>query len=112
MPRRDDRASLAHMREHAQEAVECVRSRKREDLESDRLLELALTRLIEIVGEAANRLSDEVRSQHSEIPWPQIIGMRNRIVHAYDEVDLDLLWDTVTLELPPLIAQLERLLKC
>lgn len=69
-------------------------------------------RLIEIVGEAANRLSDEVRSQHSEIPWPQIIGMRNRIVHAYDEVDLDLLWDTVTLELPPLIAQLERLLKC
>jgi uncharacterized protein with HEPN domain len=74
------------------------------------MLQLALARLMEIVGEAANRVSSETQRQHPEIPWPQIIGMRNRLIHGYDVVDYDLLWDTVREDLPPLISALEELL--
>ena len=99
------------MLQYAIEAVEMAIGQDRSDLDSDRQLELSLTRLIEIVGEAANRLSPDTRARHPSIPWPKIRGMRNRIIHAYDHVDLDVLWDTVTVELPPLIAELERVLR-
>jgi uncharacterized protein with HEPN domain len=71
---------------------------------------LALVRCIEIIGEAASRVSDAVRSQHSDIPWAEIIGMRNRLVHAYFDVDLERVCDTLALDLPPLIVQLEQVL--
>jgi uncharacterized protein with HEPN domain len=74
-------------------------------------LELALTRLLEIVGEAANRLSEDTRGKYAQIPWPQIIGLRNRLVHGYDAVDLDILWDIARQDLPPLIAALERIVE-
>lgn len=106
MSRREDEVRLGHMLEHAHEAVELCRARARADLDSDRLLNLALVRLIEIVGEAANRVSAQGRSQHPEIPWRQIIGMRNRIVHGYDEVDFDILWSVIQSDLPPLIQRL------
>jgi len=67
---------------------------------------LALTRLVEIVGEAANRVSQATQQASSHIPWPQITGMRNRLVHGYDVIDFDLLWDTVTHDVPPLITAL------
>ncbi len=76
-----------------------------------RVLQLALTRLVEIVGEAANRTSDATRQAHPDVPWPQIIGMRNRLIHGYDVIDYDLLWDTVTGDLPELIAVLERIVE-
>jgi uncharacterized protein with HEPN domain len=68
---------------------------------------LALTRLVEIIGEAANRVSEKTRQKNPQIPWPQIIGMRNRLIHGYDVVDLDLLWDTITNDLPPLVKSLQ-----
>jgi len=83
--------------------------RKREELDDNRMLQLALTRLVEIIGEAANRVSRETRKNHPEIPWPMIIGMRNRLAHGYDLIDLDLLWDTVVTDLPPLIELLEKI---
>ena len=108
MSKHDDRISLRDMLSHAREAVEILGDTTQEKLGSNRVLQLALTRLVEIVGEAANRVSPGARQERPEVPWPQIIGMRNRLVHGYDVIDLELLWDTVLTDLPPLIESLEK----
>jgi uncharacterized protein with HEPN domain len=110
MSKRDDHATLNDMLSHAREALELLGASSRQELERDRLKQLALTRLVEIVGEAANRLSAATQEAHPEIPWPQIVGMRNRLIHGYDVIDWDLLWDTVRSDLPPLIAALETII--
>ena len=111
MSRHDDRVSLLHMLDHAREAKEMTHGRQGSDLETNRMLQLALTRLVEIVGESASRISATTREKHPEIPWPDILGMRNRLVHAYDVLNLDLLWDTIETDFPPLIADLETIFK-
>jgi uncharacterized protein with HEPN domain len=98
------------MIDHSQKAITLSRGRKRSDLDEDLTFNLALTRLIEIVGEAANRVPEEFREDHSEIPWIEIIGMRNRLIHGYDEVDFDFLWNVVRNDLPRLIKQLNKIL--
>lgn len=110
MPAERDRGHLEDMLTHAREAMAAVAGRPREDLETDRFLNLALQRLVEVVGEAATRVSDELRQSHPELPWRQIIGMRNRLIHGYDLVDNDILWATVQYDFPELSAQLQRLL--
>ena len=110
MSKRDDRISLVDMLIHAREAVDLLGEASADELKSNRVMQLALMRLVEIVGEAANRVSLTTQQRHPEIPWPLIIGMRNRIVHEYDNVNLNVLWDTITNELPPLIGQLEAIL--
>jgi uncharacterized protein with HEPN domain len=65
---------------------------------------------IEIVGEAASRISEETRQQAPQMPWQDIVSMRNRLIHAYFDVDLDRVWDTVEGDLPFLMTQLEALL--
>ncbi len=110
MSRRNDRLSLQHMLDHASEAVELTSGQTRNDLEEQRLLQLALVRLVEIVGEAAGRVSKETQELHPEIPWPQIVSMRNRLIHGYDFVDHDILWKTVEEDLPPLIEMLVEIL--
>ncbi len=96
------------MLDHAIEAVDLIRGHKRADLDHDRKLNLALVRLVEIVGEAAARVTPTTRAQHPLIPWHDIVGMRNRVIHGYDEVDFDILWDVIELHLPPLITQLRK----
>ena len=86
-----------------------IREHTRADLDTDRKLNLALVRLVEIIGEPATRVTPEVRNRHPDVPWLDIIGMRNRIVHGYDEVDFDILWDVMELHLPPLITELQRI---
>jgi len=86
-----------------------VSGRVRADLDSDRMLLFALVRAIEIVGEAANKMSDEARTALPTIPWPAIVGMRNRLIHAYFEVDPQLVWQTATVELPALLPKLREL---
>lgn len=110
MTRHDPTVRLRHMLDHAREAVEMVRGRAQRDLDTDRMLELALVRLVEVVGEAASQVSREDQARFASIPWPQVVGMRHRLIHGYDTVDLKVLWDTVTVDLPPLIKALERLL--
>jgi uncharacterized protein with HEPN domain len=105
-----DRVRLDHMLEHAREAIMLTRGKTRADLDSDRVLNLALVRLLEIVGEAAGRVSEEECAQHLEIPWPQIVGLRNRLIHGYDAVDHDILWQIITGDLPPLVDALEAIL--
>jgi uncharacterized protein with HEPN domain len=104
-----DRVALRHMLDHAREAVELARGKSRADLDTCRILNLALVRLIEIVGEAAARVSADVKRNHPEVPWLQIIGMRNRLIHGYDSVDFDILWQIVDRDLPELITQLQVL---
>jgi uncharacterized protein with HEPN domain len=74
------------------------------DVAGDRVLTLALIKCIEIIGEAASRVSHETQAAHPEIPWPDIVGMRNRLIHVYFDIDLDRVHDTITSDLPPLIA--------
>ena len=76
--------------------------------ENDLMRQAAVMRQLEIMGEAARRLSEETRLELCEIPWRQIIGMRNRLIHGYDDVDLAIVWDSVQNDLPLLIAQLEK----
>ena len=108
MSRHDDSVSLQHMLDHAREAVAFIHNRSRSDLDADRMLSLALVRLAEIIGEAANRVSKPRRRRHPEIPWAQIVGLRNRLVHGYDTIDLDLLWQILTVDLLELITKLKK----
>ena len=100
---------LRHMLDHAREAVSLVKGKMRDDLDADRLLNLALVRLVEIVGEAAARFPRERWSLYPEIPWPQIVSLRNRLIHGYDSIDFDILWEIVTRDLPSLISHLEKI---
>jgi uncharacterized protein with HEPN domain len=107
MSRHDDRIRMRHMLDRAVEAVSLLRGRSREELDRDRMLELSLVRLVEIVGEAARCVAEETQIRNPAIPWRQIVGMRNRLIHGYDRVDLQILWDTIQDDLPPLIQALE-----
>jgi uncharacterized protein with HEPN domain len=107
---RDDLARLRHMIEFAQGALRFVRHRSREDLDQDQMLTLALIKAIETVGEAASKLSPEFRERHPELPWPSIMGMRHKLVHAYFEVNLDMVWHTTLYEIPSLIQALEKII--
>ena len=109
MTQHDDAVRLRHMLEHAREAVAMAKGKSRQALNEDRPLELSLTRLVEIVGEAAARVTHAGQELYSNIPWAEIIGLRNRLVHGYDAVDLNILWDIIELDLPPLIALLEQI---
>lgn len=110
MTQHNDDIRLQHMLDYSCKAVAMISGRERQDLDTDEMLCLALTRLVEIVGEAATRVSPAGQQRHGEIPWAQIVGLRNRLVHGYDAVDLDILWDIVQLDLPVLIESLQTIL--
>ena len=74
------------------------------------MLMLSLTRLLEIIGEAANGVSESFREEHKDIPWKKIIGMRNRLIHGYFDIDPDIVWETVKTDLPPLVSKLEKII--
>jgi uncharacterized protein with HEPN domain len=107
---KDDRIRLRHMLDAAHEAVTFVQHETRASLDSDRKLLLALVKDIEIIGEAASRVSEAFQQTSSEIPWARIVGMRNRLIHAYFDIDRETVWKTITEDLPPLIAELEKIL--
>jgi uncharacterized protein with HEPN domain len=109
--RKDDFIRLRHMCDAAIEARSFVSGKKRADLDRDRMLALSLVKCIEIIGEAAAQLTEDGRKDVPGIPWPSIIGMRNRLIHAYFDIDLDRVWDSVVDDLPPLIAELDRVLR-
>lgn len=110
MTRHDDVVSIRQMRDHAAEAVELARGRTRHDLDADRVFALALTRLLEILGEAAGRVSIATRTNSPGIAWSSIVGLRNRLIHGYDQVDFDILWEIVAHDLAPLVAELDSIL--
>ena len=81
----------------------------REEFQSDELRVLAIERLITILGEAAKQVSQEFRSRHPEIPWRQMAGMRDLVIHAYRTIDEDEVWKAISISIPTLIANLEPL---
>ena len=95
----------------SKEAINLSAEKTQAEIEKERLLNLGLVRLIEIVGEAAGRVSAEGLSKYRGIPWIQIIGMRNRLIHGYDNIDFGILYKTITEDLPPLVAELENILR-
>ena len=95
------------MLDAAKQAIEFTRGRSSADLYRDAQLALALTRLVEIIGEAAKNVSAETRATQPQIPWRAIAGTRDRLVHAYFDVDLEQLWQIVAVDLPPLAVALE-----
>lgn len=108
--RREDEYRMRDMLNHLREASDLVQGHTRQEIDSNRVLALALVRLLEVAGEAANRVTAEECSLHPEIPWPQIVSLRNRLIHGYDSIDYDILWQILIDDLPPLIANLERIL--
>lgn len=110
MSQHDDAVRLRHMLDAARKAVGLAAGRSREQVEADEIGQLALARLLEIVGEAAGKVSPAFRAAHPEMPWAEMGGLRNRLAHAYFDVDLDVLLDVVAKDLPPLILQVEGLL--
>ena len=106
----NDETRLKHMIEAAEKAMAFAHGKTRDDLDQDEVLCLALVRLLEIVGEAANRVSPQLRAQHQDVPWALIIGMRNRLIHGYDVIDPEILWQTLRQDLHPLISNLQTIL--
>lgn len=106
----EDQVRLRHMLDAAVEIQQYMQSSTREDLNHDRKLVHSLVRLLEIIGEAANQVSEELRESVPDIPWPVLIGMRNRLIHAYFSINLNVVWSTSTEDVPSLITELKTLL--
>lgn len=110
MSRGDDYIRIQHIIDAIDEATTFIQGRTKECLYLDRQLSLALIKLLEIIGEAANKVSPEFKSANSHIPWRQMIDMRNRLTHGYFDTDLGIVWKTVNSELPQLLNSLQSLI--
>lgn len=108
-PETDERAVLLDMLEFAREVVTFIQGRTRQDLDADRTLLRALERTLELVGECARKVPENVRSTHPDVPSKAIVGMRNIIAHEYGRVDPDQVWRTVHRDMPSLVSTLERI---
>jgi len=110
MSKRDPLLRLRHMRDFSRKALNLTAGQTKTEMENNETLRFALTHLVELVGEAASQVPPEVQKSYPQIPWPKIISMRNRLIHGYDYVDYDILWDAITTNLPQLLAQLDAIL--
>lgn len=106
----EDLIRIRHMRDAVTEALGFVKDKNMQDFADDRMLALAVIKELEIIGEAASKLTADFREKHPEVPWIDIVGMRNRLTHGYFDVDLDLVWVTVLEDLPQLQEQLVKIL--
>ncbi len=105
----EDVVRLRHLRDAAEKAIAYTGGRTRRDLDEDELLRLALTKLVEIVGEAAKQVSSATQAEHPDVPWSAAARMRDRLVHHYFDIDLDVLWKTTQDDLPALLAALPQI---
>ena len=111
MSQHDPIIRIRHMRAHAQEAIDLTTHMSPTAFRADRILQLATVRLLEVIGEAANRTPESVQAQHPQLPWRQMTGLRNRLIHGYDGVDLDIVWTILTTDLPPLVSALDAIIQ-
>ena len=106
---KDDTVYAGQMLDCARRATRLVTGKTRDDFDADEVLSLALTHLLQIIGEAARRVSPDFRLQHPNVPWAEVVGMRHRVVHDYLNIDQDIVWDVVNRDLQPLIVELARI---
>lgn len=107
----NDRVRIEHMVEAAEVIAGFVSGRGRDDLESDTMLLFAIVRALEIIGEAASKVSEDARAAAPDVPWADIVGMRNRVVHAYWDVNRTIVWTAATEEVPGLLVTLRAVLR-
>jgi uncharacterized protein with HEPN domain len=107
----EDSLYLAHMLETARKAAGKVSGMDFQRFLADENLQLACVHLVQVIGEAASRVSAETRARHPGVPWRQVVGMRHRVVHDYLDVDLEIVWQVVSRDLAPVIAQLEHIVE-
>lgn len=108
---KDDRVYLHHILDAIGSIQRYIAGISYEDLVRNELVQDGVVRRLEIIGEASRNLSEEFRERHPDVPWHRIIGMRNRIVHAYFSLDLKAVWDAATLDVPELKARIEEILQ-
>jgi uncharacterized protein with HEPN domain len=106
----NDRIRIQHIIDAAQEALSFMRDVDQENFSNNRMMILSVIKEIEIIGEAVSKISDEVKLKYFDIPWKDIVGMRNRLIHGYFDVDAKLVWNTTKIDLPPLVSSLEAIL--
>jgi len=111
MSKAEDIVRLRHMFDAARKAVLLTKNIFRNDLDKDEKLALALVRLLEIIGEAAKNISGDFQQNHLDIPWREIAGTRNHLIHGYFDIDLDIIWKIISDDLPLLVSQLETILQ-
>jgi len=109
--RNEDRIRLQHMLDAARDALSFAEGRTRHDLDTDRQLVLAVVKCVEIIGEAASQVSSETQAATDQLPWRKIVAMRHRLVHAYYNINLDVVWSTLREDLPPLVETLQAILE-
>ncbi len=110
MPDKEDVIRLKHMLDAARDVISFTQNKTRSSLDTDKMLGFSLVRCIEIIGEAASKITKQSYDEFPQIPWKKIINMRNRIIHAYYDINLDVVWSTITEDLPPLIVELEKII--
>lgn len=110
MQKRDAIEYIYDMHLHASDICVFTNGKERADLDTDRMLMLAITRALEVIGEAANRISPEDRLRFPEIPWIEIVGLRNRLAHEYAVIDLSIVWNIATSDIPTLLDILEEII--
>lgn len=110
MPK-DDAVYVAHMLEMARKIIDKLSGIERADFDDDENLRLAVTHLLQVIGEAASRVSREYRDASPQVEWSAIIGMRQKVVHDYMNVDEDIVWETGIRDIPALISALEPLVE-
>ena len=107
--RREDVIRLHHMLDAARDAVGFAKGKSRKDLDLNRQLVLAVVKCVEIIGEAASQISEETQAEIPYLPWNEMINMRHRLVHAYYDINLNIVWVTIQQDLPSLIEILETI---
>ncbi len=108
---KNDIIYILHILDAAKESLSFAKDKTRNDLDSNRMLTLSIVKSIEIIGEAATKVTKETKNEYPEIPWSNIIAMRNRLIHGYFDIDYDRVWDTVIDDLPSLISTLEEIVR-
>ena len=106
---KDDIVYVGHMLDTARLIAGKVAGKSRADFDADENLRLAATHLIQTIGEAARRVSSAFQQAHPQVPWNKIVGMRHKVVHDYLHIDFDIVWDVATVNVPPLVVQLEEI---
>lgn len=105
-----DLIRLKHMLDSAEAVLSFIEGKTRQQLDTERLLASGIIRELEILGEAAVAITQETKEKFPELPWKQVVGMRNRLIHAYFDIDYDIVWKTICEALPPLVKQLQRVI--